>query len=227
MTEKGGAAVTYEERIAQKPRWQADNAFIGGILFRGYLPGQPPCLREDLLRIRRIIEAYPGKLQENRELRSTAYLALARHLSQIPDPVCMRWHLSRIPLENDKYVLGNMLDWIRYWPCIPPDADITPLLECTRDSRWLVYEGAIEALSLCDTEEAREAVRPFLKREPIRKNEPVYGSVGMTLAKIGTPEDIPVLEELLARANRNIKYNLNWAISGIRMRYPTLQKRTT
>lgn len=211
--------MTYLERIAQKPQWQADNDFLGGILFRGYLPKEPPCQPEDLPRIRQIITAYPGKLQENREIRSTAYLVLARHLREIPDPDYMRWHIAQIPLESDKYVLDNMMVPMKNWPHLPPDTDITPLLAAIRDSRWLVYQGAISALSLSNTDAARAAVRPFLSREPVRKNEPTYADVCATLAKIGTPEDLPVLEELYQRANRNIRETLEIAMDGIKKRY--------
>ena len=203
--------MTYEERIAQNPQWREDAAFLGRAIFEFHL--------ENLPRIRQIIEAYPGKARENRENRQRGYLALVRHLKHFPDPDHMRWHIAQIPKETDKYMLAYMMDEIADWPYLPLDTDITPLIECTKSDKWLVYQGAIEALSICDREEARQAVRPFLQREPIRKNEPVYGDLGRFFARVGTPEDLPLLKDLYLRANRNIKVNLEYAISGIKKRY--------
>jgi len=203
--------VTREERISQKPQWQTDMTWIGNQLFH--------TAKENLPQIRQIIEAYPGKLPEDREMRETAYLVLVRHLRDYPEPDYMRWHIAQVARETDRYILHYMLDEIANWPFLPSDTDIVPLLNCTKDPRWLVYEGAIEALSICDREEARQAVRPFLEREPIRKNEPVYGDLGRFFAMNGTPADLPVLEALYKRADRNIKYNLEYAITGIKKRY--------
>ena len=203
--------MTYEERIAQNPQWREDAAFLGRAIFEFRM--------ENLPRIRRIIETYPGKARENRENRQYGYLALVRHLKHFPDPEYMRWHIGQILKETDKYILSSMLDEIANWPYLPPDTEITPLLVCTKSEKWLIYQGAIEALSICDCEEARQAVRPFLQWEPVRKNEPIYGDLGRFFARVGTPEDLPVLEELYARANRNIRVNLEYAISGIKERY--------
>lgn len=204
--------MTYLERIAQNPQWQKDNVFVGEAIFQ--------TRRENLPRIKQIIEAYPGKRQENREIRATAYLAMVRHLRDFPEPGFMCWHIAQIPQESDKYILHYMLDEIKDWPYLPPEADITPLLQCAKSDKWLIYQGAIMALSICDTEPAREAVRPFMALEPIRKNEPTYMYLTCTLARIGTPEDLPVLKALVTQStNRNIKAGLDDAIARIEERF--------
>lgn len=203
--------MTYEDRIAKNSQWREDAAFLGRAILGFHL--------ENLPRIRQIIEAYPGKTRENRDNRKYGYLALVRHLKHFPDPDYMRWHIAQIPKETDKYLLSWMMCEIKDWPYLPVDIDITPLLDCTRDERWLVRQGAVWALSLSDTDTAREAVRLFLRLEPIRKNEPDYMYVCDTLSKIGTPDDLPVLETLYQRANRNLKYTFSCTIKNIKERY--------
>lgn len=200
-----------EERIAQNPQWWQDYDFLAKRLFE--------FKQEDMPRIRQIIESYPGKFSENKDMRGRAYLVLVRHLRQFPDPDYIRWHIAQIPKETDKYILGNMMDEIRNWPGLPPGTDITPFLECAKSDKWQIYWAGIHALSICDCDEARQVVRPFLQREPIRKNEPTYETVLYTLQKIGTPDDIPVLEELTQKATRNIRYCINLAIDAIKQRY--------
>ena len=203
--------MTREERVAQNPQWGIDYSFLYKRLFEFE--------QQDISRIRQIVEAYPGPLPEHRDMRSRAYLALVRHLCRFPEADCMRWHIAQIPKETDKYILNNMMTEIKDWPYMPPETDISPLLDCTQSDKWLVYDSAICALSICDCEEARLAIRPFLRREPIRKNEPIYSTVLYTIQKIGTPDDIPVLERLSLEATRNIKFCIELAIEAIKQRY--------
>ena len=202
----------YVERIAENPAWKIDMTFVGEAIFQ--------TKSENLPRIKQIIETYSGKLQENRDMRKTAYLALVRNLRDFPNPDYMRWHIAQIPKESDKYILSSMLDGIRDWPCLPSETDISPILDCVKSDKWMIYQGAIMALGICNTEIAREAVRSFLRLEPIRKNEPVYMYLCETLARIGTPEDVPLLKEISLRStNRNIKHGLIHTISEIESRF--------
>lgn len=202
----------YVERIAENPQWKIDMSFVGEALFQTE--------GENLPRIKQIIETYSGKLQENRDMRKTAYLAMVRNLRDFPNPDYMRWHIAQIPKEKDKYILSSMLDEIKDWPYLPPETDISPILDCVKSDKWLIYQGAIKALGICNMEIAREAVRPFLRLEPIRKNEPVYMYLCETLARIGTPEDVPLLRAISLRStNRNIKHGLMYTISEIELRF--------
>lgn len=201
----------YAERVAEKPQWKIDMSFVSEALFQTN--------GENIPRIKQIIETYSGKLQENRDIRKTAYLAMVRNLRDFPDPDDMRWHIAQIPKESDKYILHCMLDEMKDWPFLPPETDISPILDCAKSEEWLIYQGAIMALGICDTETAREAVRPFLKIEPVRKNEPVYMYLCETMSRIGTLEDVPLLRDISLRStNRNIKSCAAGAASKIELR---------
>ena len=209
-------AVTQEERIAQNPQWRKDYDFLYKRLFEFE--------QENIPLIRQIIESYPGKLPENRDLRRRGYIALSRHLRRFPDPEHMKWHIAQVTEETDKWILASIMDELWYWPGLPEGTNIQPLIACTKSDKWLIFQSALDALSLCDCDEARQAVRTFLTREPIRKNEPTYSSVMLALQKIGTPDDLPVLEELHTRATKNIRVCIDLAIDAIKQRYQIVSK---
>lgn len=210
--DRGGGNVGYAERVAENPQWKADMAFASKALFE--------TCRENIPRIRQIIETYAGELPENRDMRKTAYLAMVRNLRDFPDLDEMRRHIAQISNESDKYILHSMLDEIKDWPYLPAETDISPIFACAKSDRWLIYQGAIMEFGICDSDAAREAVRPFLRLEPIRKNEPTYLLLCETLSRIGTPEDVPLLKELSSRTtNRNIKSCSAGAASKIESRF--------
>lgn len=165
--------------------------------------------------LREIIETRTGK--KDKEIRRNAYFVLGQLLRKDPDPEYCQFLVDCLQRETDKNVLGAMLTYISGLK-LPPEVEITPIVECTRHEKWQVRHNGISALQASHTEAARETVRYWVRQEDEKqyKNELIYAQA--TLGYIGVEADIALLETHTHSRLRNVKQSALFAIGNIRGR---------
>lgn len=162
-----------------------------------------------------IIAAHPKPRE--RQIRCDAYFVYGKILKNHFTEEGCAYLISRLRLEKNKYALYPLLDRLRDLP-IPAEMDIAPVLQCARHEQWTVRHSAIRALGACPTEESREALRWYLCQEDEKayRQEIIYAQA--SLGRIGTPEDIPLIEPRLRSRSRDVKLSAEIAIERIRAR---------
>ena len=125
--------------------------------------------------------------------------------------------LEQLAKETNKYALGAILSKIAKLT-LPPAADITPIIECTKSERWLVRHSAIQALGASNSDAARRALREWLSLEDEKeyKYELIYANVAMT--RIGQVDDIPYIEKHIKSRFRDVRGSAEWAMDAVRSR---------
>lgn len=162
-----------------------------------------------------IIAAHP-KAKE-RQIRCDAHFIYGKILKNRFTREGCAYLIGRLEAETNKYALYPILDLLRDLP-IPADMDIASILRCARHEQWLVRHSAIRALGACPSEESREALRWYLRQEDEKayRQEIIYAQAA--LGRMGTPEDIPLLEGRLRSRSRDVRLSAEIAIERIRAR---------
>lgn len=178
-------------------------------------PGLFPLLRE-------IITSNEGKKKEKREVRRAAYFIYGRLMEKAFSPQDAVFFLRRLEVETDKYVLSSMLDRVKDWGrkgrLLPPEVDVSPVLNLTVDDRRPVRHSAIYALAACPGEESRRTCAFYLGQEDEKAYQyEIYYAI-IALQTIGMPEDIPLLERFLKSRRPDLKITAQYAIQRIRER---------
>lgn len=179
--------------------------------------------------LREIITEHEGKAKEKREVRRAAYFVYGRLMERVFSPAEAPFFLDRLTVETDKYVLSSMLDRIHDWRIrkgivLTPQLDISPIIELTRDERWLVRHSAIYVLIACPGEASRQALAFYLKQEDEKayKYEMYYANIAMQA--IGEAEDIFLLERFFKSRSSTLKNTAEYAIQRIRERETVIQE---
>lgn len=162
-----------------------------------------------------IVEEHSRK--QEKELRRNAYFVMEKLLSKAMDTEYCQFLLDRLGMETDRYVLAAMLDDIG-WLRLPRDVNIENIISCSKNEKWLIRHSAIHALRASDTEEAREAVRYWVRQadEKKYKYELIYAHA--VLNEIGTAADISLLEQHTHSRIRDVRDSAKYAIESIRKR---------
>lgn len=155
--------------------------------------------------------------KEKKEFRRNAYFIMAAVLKKTMISYYCQYMIDRLKIENDKYVLSAMLDGIGQL-IIPEGVNIDPIIECSKDTKWLVRHSAIYALRATDTEDSRDAVRYWVRQvdEKSNKYELIYANAA--LSYIGRVEDIELLEMHTCSKIRDIRDSAQSAIESIQAR---------
>ena len=179
--------------------------------------------------LREIIRENEGKGKAQREVRSAAYFIYGRLLEKVFQKEDCDFFVRRLEVETNKYILSSMLDRVHDWRIskgivLTPGLDISPIIDLTRDERWLVRHSAIYALIACPGEESRQALAFYLQQEDEKayKYEIYYANIAMQA--IGKSEDILLLERFLKSRSPTLKNTAEYAIQCIREREATLQE---
>ena len=162
-----------------------------------------------------IIATHPKP--KERQIRCDAYFVYGKILKNHFTEEGCAYLIGRLTMEKNKYALYPLLDLLRDLP-IPAEMDIAPILQCVRHEQWTVRYSAIRALGACSAEESREALRWYLRQEDEKtyRQEIIYAQA--SLGRIGTPEDIPLIEPRLRSRSRDVKLSAEIAIERIRAR---------
>jgi HEAT repeat protein len=157
----------------------------------------------------KIIEDNQQKKSKN--IRDAAYFIIGRLLKKSFDRKACCFMIQRIALEDDKEIISNILNRITYLN-FPQDIDITPIVECAKSEKWLIRHSALRALGASATEQSRDALKFYLEQDDEKqyRYELVYANV--SLGRIGTVSDIPLLEQHLHSRSPDIRNSAEHAI---------------
>lgn len=189
---------------------------------------EPRCLNSDdsiAWRAHREAEALadPGMVDElsqylqnegDKKRRRAAYFILGKLGQKVRGCDCASILLSRVPHEENKYVLSGLLGALRELPK-PRRLDLVPVYSLLQDDRWLVRHSAIRALVQTDTPEAENQLLQVLGATSDPNDMVCCQS---TLNEIGTEKSIPLLQENLASKKRDVRSSALSAIKAIQSR---------
>lgn len=149
---------------------------------------------------------------------NAVYFIMGKLLKNTPSAEYLNFYIHRLSVESDKYLIHSMLDLLACVQ-IPSDTDIRNIIDCTTNDKWLIRYSAINALGACNTNESRETLASFVCQTDEKKyrNEIIYANA--SLGRIGTVEDIPLLEQHIASRIRDIKSSAEFAIKQIQERW--------
>ena len=166
-----------------------------------------------LFMLREIIGEHGEKSEK--ELRRNAYFVMAKILSKVGIVEYCQFLLDSLRRETDRYVLAAMLDNVG-WLHLPQEVDINAMVDCSRNSKWLIRHNAIHALRASDTEVSREALRYWVTQEDEKKYKYELIYAHAALGAIGTEADIALLERHLHSRIRDVRDTAGYAIESIR-----------
>lgn len=119
--------------------------------------------------------------------------------------------IQRAGKETDKYIISSLLDRIANIKK-PIGTDLQPLIQATKNDKWLIRHSAIQSLN-CTTDPIAEATLI----EILDSSEDPYNLTysNATLNRIGTLRAIPHLEKHLKSRKRDVKDSAKYAIEEI------------
>lgn len=167
-----------------------------------------PALKEQIL-----LNSKP----KDKKYRDAAYFILGKLLENNPDNEFIVFYLQLMKVETDKYILSSMLDRLSEI-IIPSDISIEIIISLSMSEKWLIRHSAINALGSSATSASKQALYYYLNQvdENAYKYEIIYANA--SLGKIGSVEDIPVLEQHIKSKIRDVRYSAEFAIHRIQER---------
>ena len=155
--------------------------------------------------------------KKDKKIRRAIYFIIGKMLQNSFDENLCKFLIERLNIENDKYALSEILDLLSFIS-IPEKIDISPLISCCTNDKWLIRYSAIQALGASATKESKEMITYYLNQTDYKKykDEIIYANVA--LGKIGNIDDIPILEKYLTSRIRDIKISAKFAIENIKSR---------
>ena len=160
----------------------------------------------------KIIEDNSQKKQK--DIRAAAYFIMGKVLLRTFSREACEFLIRQLEKETDRYILSEILDLIEGLK-LPADVDISLIIACTKHDKWDVRHSAIHALGASDTTESKEVLAYFLNQEDENKYnyEIIYANAA--LGRIGTKEDIPLLEKHMNSRKRDMRDSARFAIQRI------------
>ena len=119
--------------------------------------------------------------------------------------------IQRIALEDDKDIISRALDLITYVN-LPQDIDITTIVEFTKSEKWQIRLSALMALGASATEQSRDALKFYLEQDDEKQYRYELEYANVSLGRIGTVSDIPLLEKHLHSRSPDIRNSAEYAI---------------
>lgn len=154
---------------------------------------------------------------KDKKFRKAAYFVFGKLLKNVPQVGAVNFYLEQLGAENDKYILSDMLDRIADIE-IPADISVTPIVTLAMNEKWLIRHSAICALGSSSTLESKQTLAYYIKQEDVKsfKYEIVYANAA--LGRIGSLEDIPLLEQHAKSRIHDVRDSALFAIKRIQMR---------
>lgn len=152
-----------------------------------------------------------------KKYRNAAYFILGKLIRNVPDIDGIVFYLKQLEVETDKYILSSMLDRISDF-VIPTYISIEIIASLSLHEKWLIRHNAINALGSSATLESKKALYYYINQEDEKtyKYEITYANA--SLGKIGSMDDIPIIEQHLKSKIRDIRLSAEFAIQSIRER---------
>lgn len=149
--------------------------------------------------------------EKDKKRRDKAYFILGHIAKNTEDITALNFLIQRASKETDKYIVSSLLDRIAEIKK-PVGTDLQPLINLTKNDKWLIRHSAIESLNNTADPLAEAALI-----EIIGSSEDPYDLTysNSILNKIGTLRAIPYLEKHLQSRKRDVKSSAKFAIEEI------------
>lgn len=154
---------------------------------------------------------------KNKAVREAAYVIIGYSLRNIFNKEACIFLIQRLDEETDKYVVACILDNLARIH-IPEDIDMSLVIKCSQNDKWLIRHSALNALGSSSTHVNREALLFFINQEDEKKYEYEIIYANASLGSIGSKEDIPFLEKHVKSRKRDIRDSARFAIDRIKER---------
>lgn len=154
---------------------------------------------------------------KNKAVREAAYVIIGYSLRNIFNKEACIFLIQRLGEETDKYVVACILDKLARIH-IPEDIDMSLVIKCSQNDKWLIRHSALNALGSSSTHANREALLFFINQEDEKKYEYEIIYANASLGSIGSKEDIPFLEKHVKSRKRDIRDSARFAIDRIKER---------
>ena len=154
---------------------------------------------------------------KNKAVRKAAYVIIGYSLRNIFNKEACIFLIQRLGEETDKYVVACILDKLARIH-IPEDIDMSLVIKCSQNDKWLIRHSALNALGSSSTHANREALLFFINQEDEKKYEYEIIYANASLGSIGSKEDIPFLEKHVKSRKRDIRDSARFAIDIIKER---------
>ena len=154
---------------------------------------------------------------KNKAVRKAAYVIIGYSLRNIFNKEACIFLIQRLDEETDKYVVACILDNLARIH-IPEDIDMSLVIKCSQNDKWLIRHSALNALGSSSTHANREALLFFINQEDEKKYEYEIIYANASLGSIGSKEDIPFLEKHVKSRKRDIRDSARFAIDRIKER---------
>ena len=154
---------------------------------------------------------------KNKAVRRAAYVIIGYSLRNIFNKEACIFLIQRLDEETDKYVVACILDKLARIH-IPEDIDMSLVIKCSQNDKWLIRHSALNALGSSSTHANREALLFFINQEDEKKYEYEIIYANASLGSIGSKEDIPFLEKHVKSRKRDIRDSARFAIDRIKER---------
>ncbi len=152
--------------------------------------------------------------EKDKKKRQQAYFLLGHLAKNTCNVEALQFLIQRTGKESDKYILASLLDRIADLEK-PLGTDLGPIIEATKNSKWLIRHSAIQAFKNSRDELAEDVLIEIIdtSEDPF---DLIYANA--TLNKIGTLRAIPHLEKHLKSRKRDVKDSARFAIEEIEKR---------
>jgi HEAT repeat protein len=158
----------------------------------------------------------------DKRYRNAAYFIMGKVLKNSPENEYLIFYLNQLEKESDKYILSAMLDRISDIE-IPQGISIEIIIPFTTSVQWLIRHSAIKALGSSDSSESKTALAYYINQEDEKtyKYEMIYANTAF--GRVGTEEDIPLLEQHINSRIRDVRDSAKFAINSIKDRLKSVQ----
>lgn len=152
--------------------------------------------------------------EKDKKKRDKAYFVLGHLAKNLNNDEALQFLIQRINKETDKYIIASLLDRIADLDK-PVGTDLSPIIEATKNSKWLIRYAAIRAFA--NTKDGlAEAILIEIIDISDDPHDLLYANA--TLNKIGTLKAIPYLQKHIKSRKRDVKDSAKLAIEEIEKR---------
>ncbi len=149
--------------------------------------------------------------EKDKKKRDRAYFLLGHIAKNTNNTTALDYLIQRVNKETDKYIIASLLDRIADINK-PIGTDLQPLIQSTKNDKWLIRHSAI-----CSLVYSFDIVAETALIEILDSSDDPYDLTyaNGTLNKIGTTKAIPHLEKHLKSRKRDVKNSAKYAIEEI------------
>lgn len=156
-----------------------------------------------------------NEVEKDKKERDRIYFVIGKIAKNINDSHALEYLISKLKVEQDKYVISNMLDRIRDIPK-PKHINMQNIIDLTYHDKWLIRYAAIHALNKPDDESVEKRLIEIISDEFSHPYEITYAN--SCLNQIGTENALTYLEVLTKSRKKDVKLSAQFAIEEINKR---------